>query len=167
MAAKMRYLKTPKELEKFIKIHNLRLDLPFVLFFPDHISESVHDVDMLGWDRMESKSFAALMKQANVQVIIMSEDPNMWSYSKAISLPYKNDFALYLISKAAFVLSKDPDFLIISNMLSNSILVADKVPGAFDLEGTNKVLGGKNITYVKNKLLPIDAYNFIGGKGID
>ncbi len=162
---KLRNLEKPKDLDLFLQMERINLNAPFVLVLPDPTGCSQHEESGIDWDIHEVKSFAAMMHQSSIPVVVLSENSTTWTYSKAKTIPYRPEFALYLMIRAKFILSKDIDFLIVSNTVSEAIVLTDKVDGPLSPEKNNKFLGDKNVIYMKEGLSPVDAWKFIAGKG--
>lgn len=161
---KLRKLEKPEGLDTFLKMQRINLNNSYILLFPDSV-DSIHNESALNWSANDVKAFAAMMKQSNIPVVIVSKNTNRWTYSQAKTVPYRPDFALYLITRAKFILSKDADFLLVSNAVSEAITLSDKINGALDPEKNNKFLGYKNVIYMKEGLMPIESWKFIAGKG--
>ncbi len=161
----LRNLEKPKGLDSFLQMHRINLNKPFALVLPDPTGCSEHEETGLNWDIHETKSFAAMMNQSSVPVVVLSENSTTWTYSQAKTVPFRPDFALYLMIRAGFILSRDIDFNVVASAVADGIVLTDKVDGALSPKKNNKFLGYKNVIYTKEGLSPVEAWKFIAGKG--
>jgi hypothetical protein len=156
-----RFFDFPKELDRYLKMHNIHINDPYVLMFPDSGLLSKHDVSCLDWDIHKIRAMAAILSQRSIPLIILTNNSQKYAYSQAKVLPFKLDFATYFIKKASVILSETIDFLLVANAFSDAKLVSVQHKKEFDIQKNNRFLNDRNVIYVRESLSPTEVCGFI------
>lgn len=162
----LRHLKMPANLEDYLKMCRLHINGPFVLLFPDGDVYSKHDIDCLNWDIHKVRSVAAILQQYNIPLVLMTNNINHFSYSQAKVLPLRLDFALYLMTKANAILSKNIDFLMVAGAISGAKLIAIEQQHEYSISKNMRFLDCNNDIYLREELSPVEVCNFIVENGL-
>jgi hypothetical protein len=154
-----------EKLDNYLKSIGLSVDSAIVTIFPDDTTDlSIHDTDCLGWNAAQVRAFAAILKQKFITPIIITNSPQKYSYSQAHVL-HGLDLSLiiYLLQSSCAILSKNPDFLIVGNAVSNAKLVSawNKKHQEFKINKNNKVLGNRCDIYMKKAIDVVDVARYI------
>lgn len=147
-----------KELETKMMLSKISLDKFFVLIFPEHSKFTIHNKDCLKWNASKVKSLVSLLKQNNIQSIIMTDYPGKY-YEFSNVLPMRFDYILYLLNKANVVISSDIDYLLIGIMYGAAV-ASHKYKKMYRIYKNSDYIG-KNINFVKYKLEPAEVFNFV------
>lgn len=158
---KIRNTQIPADLNFYLKMYGLKINSPFVIIIPEKTSFSIHDNICLNWDSQQIRSFAAILSQYDISLIVMTEQEGSQSYGGAHVLPLRVDFLMHLLSSAKGILSRDVDFLLVANAASDAAIVSEPQKGAFNLEKNAKFLAKENVIYTKEEFSPIDAWNYV------
>jgi hypothetical protein len=155
---KMRNLICPEYLNKLASSARFNFNNPYILLIPDVTGMSDHDTFSLNWNINDIRSFAAMVRNTNYNLVILSPKPQRYYGIHAFISPCKIDALLFLLSKASVVLSKDVDFLISSLMLGNAKAFSLKIKNEFKIEKNKKFLNVENEVFVSDKLSPYKVF---------
>jgi len=157
----LRHLKRPPGLDHYLKMYRIHVNGPFILLFPDGDIYSHHDIDCLKWDIHKVRAVAAILQQSNIPLVLLTNDVNRYAYSQAKVLPLKLEFAIYLMTKAKAILSKNIDFLLMAGGISDAQLISVEYKRRYSLSENMRFIDRTNDIYLKEELRPIEVCNFI------
>lgn len=161
---KLRFLQGSIEFENWCKREKFYKNKPFVLIFPDK-GWSKHKVNCLNWSHTQVKSLAAMLKQANINLVICTSNPGLYYGSKLYLLPNKLEYIFNLLPYAKATMSQDIDFLLISLMISKAKIIAIKQKKEFDIaKNKNYLVNNKTNLYLFKEILPAAAFAIIQEK---
>ena len=155
---KIRKQEQSKEFITWIQTNKFSLEKPFIVIFKDKVINSC-----LNWDEDDIKNFATLLKKQNILTIVITSDNKKMYYDGFVyKAPKTLEFIYQLVPKAASVLSKDIEFLLLSLMISNAKIITNTInEEIFDLEKNKNYLGASNDIYIKNELTVAEAVEFV------
>lgn len=102
-----------KEFESWLKLNKTILSKPYVLFLPDRLTSSLHNSDFINFSPMEIRALASVLNSKGIQVIVMSNDQSKY-YGNFKFIKYSFNRFMHLAESAKVVLSRQPDFSLIS-----------------------------------------------------
>lgn len=133
----------------------------FVLILPDIIGYSNHQDICLDLEPIKIKSLAAMLFQKNIATIVMTNSPAKYFDSQIQTIAFDLELFLYLAQKSKSILSREPDFLLITNAISKAKIISKPLQNHLDLKKNNKILNRGNITYTNRDLSPLEIFNKI------
>lgn len=150
-----------EELNTHFNLIKFKENKPFLLFFDSLNNLTIHKEKSILWNRQQLYSFASMLKQLDIDVIIITNNINQYQGSALKAMPFRFDFAWYMLKKAKFLMSFDIDPLFIGMFISNSIIISNRLNNEYDIEKALKVLRNKNKYYLSDNLSQLEAYGFI------
>ena len=138
---KFRNIDTSPEFKSWCNHEKMHLDRNYVLLLPDVSSHSKHSNVCINWESAQIKSFAAMLSQERIELIIATPFPERYYGSRLHVLPNKFEFLFPVLESANVVISKDIDFLLIAMLMENKI-ISNIQKGEFDLIKNRKYLFG-------------------------
>ena len=146
------------EFDKWVKLTKFKINQPYALILPERTGWSDHSNSCLSWNVSQVKSVVSILKQSNIQPVIISPYASRYYDVTTFTLLNKLEFLFNLIPSAKIVLSEDVDILLLAMMISNSKIISQKQKREFALGKNKKFLNVDNEIVEKNNLLPIDVY---------
>ena len=161
---KLRNLNIPEKLANMAKISHFNLDAPYVLLMPDITGWSDHNVTCLDWTLQDVRSFAAMLSNTGLNLIILTNVPQKYYGMKAFVATLNLENLLYLLQKSKFLLAKEVDFILSSLLLGNSTAFSLKGSGALKISKNQKYLKCDNEIIITDRFGPIDVYKEVYGR---
>lgn len=147
----------PGHLEKLAKLRKFDLQQPYILLIPDRTGWSDHDVSCLEWSLNEIRSFAAMVRASDYNLVIFSPAPEKYHGIKAFIPPFQLNDLLYLLDNAKVVLSKDVDFVLGASIVGNAKTISLPTINEFKIEKNRKFLLSSNEARTLRDLSPLKA----------
>lgn len=113
---KFRVRNVDSQFDLWLKLNKNILNKPYVLFLPDRLTSSLHHLDFINLSPVEIRALASVLASKGIQVIIMADDQSKY-YGNYKFIKYSFDRFMYLAENAKVVLSRQPDFSLISLMM--------------------------------------------------
>jgi hypothetical protein len=110
---KFRVRNVDSQFDLWLKLNKNVLTKPYVLFLPDRLTSSLHHLDFINLSPVEIRALASVLASKGIQVIIMADDQSKY-YGNYKFIKYSFDRFMYLAENAKVVLSRQPDFSLIS-----------------------------------------------------
>lgn len=104
------------ELDSWCKLNKNVINKPYILILPDRLTHSLHKSDFINFSPMELRALSSVLSVQGIQTIIMSDDPSKYTGNFRF-IKYSFTRFLFLAQNAKIVLSRQPDFSIISLLL--------------------------------------------------
>lgn len=160
-------LRYPEEFGDFSELfrsRNISLDKRSVLLVPDETGASIHDVDCLGWNEHQVKSFIAMATTSNFQVLLLTSRPEVYWGTHAKVIPFSINMFMTLVNSVEFVMARDVDFLLVALSLSDAGLISNYMDGAFKLSKNSRVVRSESVIYTDDEVLPAKAFEIVTEK---
>ncbi len=146
------------ELNRWAKSSKFYFNKPYVCLFPE-TKHSIHKQSTLGWSNIQIKSFAAMLRQAGVSLVLFT---NSKTFSDScFVLPPRPDYEWFMMPAAKAVLSETIDYLIVAGMISKAKLIGLPTKNELSISKNNKYIGAENVIYTLKGITPMDAFNFV------
>ncbi len=107
------------EFESWRKLNKSILNKPYVLVLPDRLTTSLHHLDFINFSSMELRALASVLNSKGIQMIVMTDNQSRY-YGNFKFIKYSFDRFLNLAENAKVVLSRQPDFALISLIMFQS-----------------------------------------------
>lgn len=154
------YYKCPSDLKSMLKARAVDLQKFFVLIIPNKLKDSSADFDCLKWSHVEFNSLISMLNHSKITPIVISERGNI-HLQNAKTIPFNLDHILYLMSRSKAIVSASPDFQLMSLGNPNIKLISLNNSGEFSIKKNAKYLNSKNRILIKDKLDPVEVWDFI------
>ena len=116
---KFRTFNHDPEFESWCKLNKNILNKPYMLILPDRLTTSLHHLDFIKFSMMELRALSSVLASKGVQLIVMSEDPSKY-HGTFKFIKYSFNRFMSLSQNARFILSRQPDFSLISLFISKA-----------------------------------------------
>lgn len=107
------------EFKSWCKLNKNVINKPYVLILPDRLTSSMHHLDFINLSAMELRALSSILNSKGIQLIIMSDDHSKY-YGNFKFIKYSFERFLSLAKNAKTVLSRQPDFSLISLLMFKS-----------------------------------------------
>jgi hypothetical protein len=161
---KLRNFKEGENLKKWIKNSKFNELVPYVLLIPEDTGLSEHEDVCLDWTMQDIKSFISMIKPLNV--VIMTNNVLKYRGLTPYILETNIENIIYLTKNTKHILAREPDYLLLSLMLSNSAIYYNKKKNYLNIEENKEYLGAENEVYSFKEVRPMDVYNCLKEKSI-
>jgi hypothetical protein len=155
----LRNFEEPEDIKKFIKTNKFNMLKPFILLIPERTGVSMHEERGIDWGMQEVRSFISMIRPM-INVVIATDYPHKYNKLGYFIKPSIENI-LYLIQKSSYILSNEIDYLLISLMLGNNILICNSKPGNLNINANKEYLKSENKIYCYEKVEPFAAYEVI------
>jgi len=148
----------PESITKLSKIRKFDPEQPYILLIPDCTGWSDHDACCLNWSMNEIRSFAAMVRRSDYNLVIFSPRPEKYHGIKAFIPPFQLNDLLYLLDHASVVLSREVDFILSTLIIGNARAISLETSNEFKIEKSRKFLKTDNDVRILRDLSPLGAF---------
>lgn len=160
---KFRHMDCSIDLNAWARMNNIDLNKPYVLMvmdtstsFYDHIS--FYERRHLYWLPEKFKIFSAMMEDANIPIITVTDTPNIYIGKTVVRAPYRIDFIISLVKNATTVLSADPDFTLLGLLTSKAIVCGIKSKNNYNIIKNRNFLNTNHKVCFSRSINPYNVY---------
>lgn len=107
------------EFDAWKHLNKAILKKPYMLILPDRLTTSLHHLDFIKFSMMELRGLASVLASKGIQMIVMSDDASKY-YGNFKFIKYSFNRFVNLSQNAKFILSRQPDFSLISLFISKA-----------------------------------------------
>lgn len=157
----LRSLPQSGELITWMVSNKFNPKIPFVLVVPETQNISIHNKINYNWRPSELRALAAILKQKNINTLILSDNYKAFIDQNCFVCPFKMETLYYMTSKASAVMAKDIDIMFLANAISDAKLIGLSQKGIFNISETNKLMKKKNKILTKSSLSATEVADFI------
>lgn len=135
----------------------------FILIIPEQTVYSRHIHSCLGWEALQIREFAAMVRKYNLPVIVCTDNDGLYYNSHIIRAPIDLEIIIPLLSKTWMILSEQIDYLLVSMVLSNANIISKPQEREFDLYKHAEYLDAENVIFTTDDLSPLEVYTICEG----
>jgi len=116
-----------KKFSDWKKISKFYPNKPYIVIFPDDTGLSISNEKLLNWSITQTKSFGQMLSQIGFDLIIVTDAAHKYYGSSSYKLaPIDWNIIYPLLQKAQGVISREPDFQLISLLISDNKIFTEK-----------------------------------------
>lgn len=156
----------PEDLAAWAKIARFHFNQPYVIIFPDKTKYTHHVASYLDWTPAQVKSLGALLRPLGIKLIIFSDHPSKYYDLNVFILPIRFDYIIYCMKYSKVILSRDIDFVMIGNFISDAVLMGSNFKNQYRLQKVNKAINRENKIFTMPKLKPSDVIEYLKGNHV-
>lgn len=154
----LRKIEIPLKLKELCEQYKFNFKNKYIVIIADRTELSKHGPTCLNWNSNDIKSFVDMFKGTDYKVVIFSKVPHKYYGIKALSLPIRVDYILYMMHYANVILSEEIDFLLSALLISKAATFSLKTFDEFKIEKNIKDMQIDRVHYSIDDIRPINVF---------